>query len=186
MQRARNLFAQNKIAIIWDFDKTLIPYDMQRPLFEHFGVDEATFWREANELPAYYRARGNELVSEQLYLVHMLSYVKAGRFKGLNNDLLRQLGADLTFYANGVVDTEWEALRAFRGVSEGDMVRYAIRKREPLLVEHELFRDAVLGLEADIVDLRQGLATVEVSEQMLLSAETGSTVELADAATAGI
>jgi predicted dehydrogenase len=96
------------------------------------------------------------------------------------------LTADLTFYANGVADTEWEALRAFRGVSEGDMIRYAIRKREPLLVEHEHFRDAVLGGDTDIVDLRQGLATVEVSEQMLLSAETGATVALADAAPAGI
>ncbi|GAB3993014.1 hypothetical protein GCM10029992_03560 [Glycomyces albus] len=55
------------------------------------------------------------------------------------------LTADLTFYANGVEATEWEALRAFRGVSEGDMIRYAIRKREPLLVEHEHFRDAVAG-----------------------------------------
>nr|WP_255672091.1 Gfo/Idh/MocA family oxidoreductase [Glycomyces amatae] len=91
------------------------------------------------------------------------------------------LTADLTFYANGVENTEWEALRAFRGVSEGDMVRYAIRKREPLLVEHEHFRDAVLEREADIVDLRQGLATVEVSEQMLRSAELGRTVVLADA-----
>lgn len=95
------------------------------------------------------------------------------------------LTADLTFYANGVADTEWEALRAFRGVSEGDMIRYAIRKREPLLVEHEHFRDAVLGGDTDIVDLRQGLATVEVSEQMLLSAATGATVALADAAPAG-
>jgi len=50
MQRARNLFVQNKIAIIWDFDKTLIPYDMQRPLFEQYGVDEETFWRECNAL----------------------------------------------------------------------------------------------------------------------------------------
>ena len=33
------------------------------------------------------------------------------------------LTADLTFYANGAIDTEWEALRAFRGVAEGDMVR---------------------------------------------------------------
>jgi hypothetical protein len=43
MQRARNLFTQNKIAIIWAFDKTLIPYDMQRPLFEHFGVDSVAW-----------------------------------------------------------------------------------------------------------------------------------------------
>jgi UDP-N-acetylglucosamine 3-dehydrogenase len=87
------------------------------------------------------------------------------------------LTADLTFYANGARDTEWEALRAFRGVSEGDMVRYAIPKREPLLVEHERFRDAVLGEPADIVTLRKGLRTVEVSEAVLESAERGVTVD---------
>lgn len=95
------------------------------------------------------------------------------------------LTADLTFYANGVETTEWEALRAFRGVSEGDMIRYAIRKREPLLVEHEHFRDAVLkhsrdavaGAADGIVDLRQGLAIVEVSEMMLRSADTGETIK---------
>ena len=38
------------------------------------------------------------------------------------------LTADLTFYANGAVASEWEAVRAFRGVSEGDMIRYAIAK----------------------------------------------------------
>lgn len=98
MQRARNLFTQNKIAIIWDFDKTLIPYDMQRPLFEQYGVDEATFWQESNALPAYYRSLGYELVAEQMYLQHILSYVRDGRFKGVSNRLLRQLGANLTFY----------------------------------------------------------------------------------------
>jgi hypothetical protein len=103
MQRAGNLFTQNKIAIIWDFDKTLIAYDMQRPLFRHYGVDEATFWQESNALPAYYRKLGYELVAEQLYLQHILSYVRAGRFKGLSNGLLRQLGAELTFY-NGLPD----------------------------------------------------------------------------------
>jgi len=88
------------------------------------------------------------------------------------------LTADLTFYANGVQDTEWEALRAFRGVSEGDMVRFAIRKREPLLVEHEHFRDAVLGEPSEIVDLIQGCATVAVSETMLRSAELGETINI--------
>jgi len=38
---------QNKIAVIWDFDKTLIAGHMQRTLFDHFGVDERQFWREA-------------------------------------------------------------------------------------------------------------------------------------------
>ncbi|MGH3735600.1 MAG: Gfo/Idh/MocA family protein [Micromonosporaceae bacterium] len=94
------------------------------------------------------------------------------------------LTADLTFYANGAIDTEWEALRAFRGVSEGDMIRYAIPKREPLLVEHERFRDAVEGKESDIVTLRQGLRTVEVSAAVLDSASRGVTVEITAAAPA--
>ncbi|MEV0581663.1 Gfo/Idh/MocA family oxidoreductase [Nonomuraea sp. NPDC050310] len=85
------------------------------------------------------------------------------------------LTADLTFYANGAVDTEWEALRTFRGVSEGDMVRFALQKREPLLVEHETFRDAVLGVSDEIVTLREGLRTVEVSAAVLESAATGRT-----------
>ncbi|HKE67348.1 MAG TPA: Gfo/Idh/MocA family oxidoreductase [Micromonosporaceae bacterium] len=89
------------------------------------------------------------------------------------------LTADLTFYANGAVNTEWEALRSFRGVAEGDMIRYAIPKREPLLVEHERFRDAVEGKESDIVTLRQGLRTVEVSAAVLESARTGATVGIA-------
>ena len=55
------------------------------------------------------------------------------------------LTADLSFYANGAVSSEWEAVRNFRGVSEGDVTRYAIPRREPLMVEHEHFRDAMLG-----------------------------------------
>ncbi|MFI0352781.1 Gfo/Idh/MocA family protein [Actinomadura sp. 9N407] len=88
------------------------------------------------------------------------------------------LTADLTFYANGEVSTEWEALRAFRGVSEGDMIRYAIPKREPLQVEHERFRDAMVEGTGDIVTLRQGLRTVEVSAAVLESARLGETVTL--------
>lgn len=89
------------------------------------------------------------------------------------------LTADLTFFANGLVPTTWDAIAKFRGVAEGDMVRYAIAKPEPLRVEHEAFRDAVLGKEADIVTMRQGLATVAVAEAVLESSATGRTVDIA-------
>jgi len=61
----------------------------------------------------------------------------------------------------------------FRGVSEGDVVRYSIAKPEPLRLEHENFRDAVLGLESDIVTMQQGLKTVRVAEMILESANSG-------------
>jgi UDP-N-acetylglucosamine 3-dehydrogenase len=89
------------------------------------------------------------------------------------------LSADLTFYANGTIDTEWDAIAKFRGVSEGDVVRYAIAKPEPLRTEHEAFRDAILGVEgaaARIVTMRQGLATVAVAEAAIRSAREGVVV----------
>ncbi|MEV5831066.1 Gfo/Idh/MocA family oxidoreductase [Spirillospora sp. NPDC052242] len=90
------------------------------------------------------------------------------------------LTADLTFHANGEVSNEWEALRNFRGVSQGDTIRYAIPKPEPLRVEHERFRDAVRAGDGTggIVTLRQALRTVEVSAAVLESAGTGETVAL--------
>ncbi|MGA5198241.1 Gfo/Idh/MocA family oxidoreductase [Streptomyces exfoliatus] len=88
------------------------------------------------------------------------------------------LTADLTYFANGEQDTEWEALHSFRGVTEGDIVRYSIPKREPLLVEHEMFRDAVYGKPAEIVSLAQGLRTVRVSAAVIESARYGVTVKL--------
>ncbi|CAB4957232.1 unannotated protein [freshwater metagenome] len=88
------------------------------------------------------------------------------------------LTADLTFYANGTVATEWDAIAEFRGVSEGDVIRYAIAKPEPLRTEHEQFRDAVLGKAADIVTMRQGLATVAVAEAAIRSAAEGITISV--------
>ena len=93
------------------------------------------------------------------------------------------LTADLTFYANGEVRHTWDDIANFRGVSEGDVVRYAIAKPEPLRVEHENFRDAVLGKDADIVTMEQGLSTVRVAEACIESAKTGRTVDLEVAGT---
>lgn len=91
-------FEQNIIAMVWDCDKTLISSYMQDPLFRHFGVDGATFWKEVNALKAYYGKQGISVNSDTSYLNHILTYVKAGLFKGLNNALLREFGKELSFY----------------------------------------------------------------------------------------
>jgi len=41
----------NVIAVIWDFDKTLIRGYMQTPIFKKYKIDESAFWREVNSLP---------------------------------------------------------------------------------------------------------------------------------------
>jgi UDP-N-acetylglucosamine 3-dehydrogenase len=88
------------------------------------------------------------------------------------------LTADLTFFANGLIPTTWDGVAAFRGVAEGDMIRFAFPKPEPLRTEHEAFRDAVLGKSDEIVTMRQGLATVAVAEAVLTSAREGRVVDL--------
>ncbi len=78
---ASEIHLQTNIAIIWDFDKTLIPGYMQEPLFRHYNVDGRTFWREVNALDAHLRREGNELVArDSLYLNHILAHVREGIF----------------------------------------------------------------------------------------------------------
>lgn len=85
---------------------------------------------------------------------------------------------DLTFFANGTIPLEWESVSSFRGVSEGDVTRYSFAKREPLRVEHEAFRDAVLGEPSDVVTMGQGLRTLAVVEAALGSADAGDAVRV--------
>ncbi len=94
----RTLHNQNKVAIAWDFDKTLIPGYMQAPLFRYYGIDEQRFWKEVNTLPEYYARRGTKVSEDTVYLNHLLTYVKHGIMRGLNNKLLFELGRELEFY----------------------------------------------------------------------------------------
>jgi hypothetical protein len=95
----RQLFLQNIIACIWDFDKTLVPGYMQKPIFDHYRVDAQKFWKEVNELPNFYRKNGLDLiVPDTVYLNHFITYARDGIFKGLNNRRLREFGAEIEFY----------------------------------------------------------------------------------------
>jgi hypothetical protein len=92
-------FSQTVIAVVWDFDKTLIPGNMQAPLFAHYGIDERAFWGEVDALHDWYLAHGAGRVNDDsLYLNLILEYVRAGRMPGLDNALLRRLGAELVFH----------------------------------------------------------------------------------------
>jgi predicted dehydrogenase len=85
------------------------------------------------------------------------------------------IAADLTFYANGLAPVSWDTLASFRGVVQGDVTRYAIPKREPLLVELEAFRDAVLGHGSRVVSITDATDTVEVAEALLRAAASAET-----------
>lgn len=90
-----NLRTHHTLACIWDFDKTLTPGYMQTPLFKEYGIDEAHFWIEVNRLPELYAKRGLHVSKDTVYLNHLLSYVKNGPLRGLTNQKLRELGAQI-------------------------------------------------------------------------------------------
>lgn len=89
------LHTQTVIAFVWDFDRTLIPDNMQNPIFEEYGVDPATFWREVEGLVEFHRAHGETVARATAYLLHLLTYVENGIFKDLTNAKLHELGGKL-------------------------------------------------------------------------------------------
>jgi hypothetical protein len=91
------LHTQTVIAFLWDFDRTLIPDNMQGPIFDEYGVDAATFWQEVEGLVDYHRGQGEVMGRDMAYLIHILTYVEAGIFADLTNAKLRELGARLKF-----------------------------------------------------------------------------------------
>ena len=88
------------------------------------------------------------------------------------------LRADLTFYENGKIEISQSELAHFRGVTQGDVHILAFEKPEPLVVEHQNFRDAVLGKPSNIVTLEEGTTTVEIADAIIESYTNKSLVKL--------
>ena len=88
------------------------------------------------------------------------------------------LTSDLTFYANGTINVSQQQIAHFKGVTQGDIQIYAFNKPEPLLLEHQNFRDAVLGMDSEIVTLDSGTQTVEVAEAIIKSTKSQKVIDL--------
>jgi UDP-N-acetylglucosamine 3-dehydrogenase len=87
------------------------------------------------------------------------------------------LNGDLDFYENAEVAVAWDTSQQFRGVSEGNVTRYALHRDEPLRVELEAFLDLLENRgEPDVVTLERGVEIVETLETVLESAATGQTL----------
>ena len=90
---------KNIIAVIWDFDKTLINGYMQDPIFKDYNIDAHDFWKEVNALPNKYKEEQKVKVNpDTIYLNQFIRYAQEGKFQGLNNEKLRGYGARQNFY----------------------------------------------------------------------------------------
>jgi predicted dehydrogenase len=73
------------------------------------------------------------------------------------------LTQDLRFFEHPRAAIEWEALGVVRGSDEGDMIRYAIPRREPLVVQWEAFLSALRDGGPSPVPGREGLAALSIA-----------------------
>ena len=111
---------QNIIAIVYDFDKTLSPNNMQEDtIFPAYGIDKEKFWAKADELT---QARGYERTIAYLrLLLQGTPFVK----KPLQKSDLAALGKDLKYF-NGV-ESFFSRMNQFVGNVPKQVSRWGIK-----------------------------------------------------------
>ncbi len=86
---------------------------------------------------------------------------------------------DLSFFENADVNGEgWSTMDVLRGVSEGAMTRFAIKKKEPLRSEVEAFVAAVGGDTSRVVKGSDGMAALGLALSMIESTQTHQVKEI--------
>lgn len=88
------------------------------------------------------------------------------------------LTGDLTLHENGAFAVEWDSFATFRGVTEGNVTRFAYPKKEPLKAELEAFRDAASGDFLNVVTFSEGVEVIRVAEAVIESSEIQAAVRL--------
>jgi len=89
---------------------------------------------------------------------------------------------DLYFYENAEANGEtWTTLSLIRGVSEGMVVKFPIKKKEPLRAELENFAALVEGETSNNENGRDAKIAIELVASLKESASNGKTIEFAQA-----
>ena len=110
---------KKRIAICYDFDKTLSPDDMQTfTLIPSFGIDSEEFWHEANLLAIDKSMDKN--------LAWMFNLIKYSKFKGrsLHHSHFKEAGADVKLY-EGVLGW-FERLNSYARIRGIELEHYII------------------------------------------------------------
>jgi predicted dehydrogenase len=89
------------------------------------------------------------------------------------------LTQDLYFYENALVGgTSWQTMQALRGVSEGQTVRFAFRRYEPLKGELEAFLGAIRAGCPVPVSGEDGLEALRLALALVESGRTHQVIEV--------
>ena len=91
---------------------------------------------------------------------------------------INTLDSDLTFFENGQNHSDQSSISHFRGVTQGQELKFAFDKPEPLKVEHINFQNYLNGEINSIVSIEEGYKVVQIAEAVLKSASGSKVVEI--------
>lgn len=86
------------------------------------------------------------------------------------------LTQDLYLYEHPTRATQWDALAGIRGGGEGNMVRFALDRKEPLRVEWQGFLDAVRSGSPPPVTVEDGIAALSIADAIRIAGERNEVV----------
>jgi UDP-N-acetylglucosamine 3-dehydrogenase len=115
------------------------------------------------------------------HVVNWLSPIKERKIRitgSLGLLEINTLNSELLLYKNGENRILQRELAHFQGVTQGDVISFAFEKQEPLWNEHMSFIQELNGMESANVNVNTGLAIVEVADSMILSAQSGQTLQM--------
>jgi UDP-N-acetylglucosamine 3-dehydrogenase len=88
------------------------------------------------------------------------------------------LTQELCFYTNNHAKGNWSPMDTLCGVSEGDMTKYRIDRREPLREELEAFVVAVMQAQPPQVTGWEGLQALALAHKMIDSSQTNQAIHI--------
>lgn len=88
----------NIIAVIWDFDRTLVDGYMQDPIFKKFGIDSSKFWSDMESAKEECAKRAYRVNKDTYYVNYFIRCAHDGTLQGLNNAMLKEAGSEQKFY----------------------------------------------------------------------------------------
>lgn len=108
-----------KIAICYDFDKTLSPDDMQTfTLIPSFGMKSEDFWKESDQL-----AKDNLMDKNLAWMYKLIRHSKV-RGLSIRKEYFRQIGAEVALYQG--VDTWFDRMNAYAESKGIELEHYII------------------------------------------------------------
>ena len=94
--------------------------------------------------------------------------------------LVDYLKQDLYFYENSEAPSRWDAMALFRGVGEGNVMKFRLNKVEPLEAEIRAFIEAAKNGTPPAVTGRDAMHALALVQLLLASAEQGTMLRVAD------